>query len=73
MSNGRVGRRGLGYFTDWLIGSVLGPLLWGLFIVCSLEVAGNLKINVGFNRLDQLPQTGGFFLIRSIGLSLGGW
>ena len=58
MSNGRVGRWGLGCFTGWLIGSVLGLLLLGLFIVYSLEVAGNLEINMGVNRLDQLPHAG---------------
>ena len=68
-----VDRQGLGCFTGWLIGNVLGLLLLSLFIVYSLEVAENLKINMGVNRLDQLPHAGGFFLVRSISLTLGGW
>ena len=63
----------MGCFIGWFIGNVLSLLLLGLFVVCNLEVAWNLKINIGVNCLDQLPHASGFFLVHNIGLTLGGW
>jgi len=44
----------------------------GLIIIYSIEGVGNLGINVGVNCLDQFLHASGFFLIRNIGLALGG-
>ena len=35
-----------------------------------MEVAGNLRVSMGIICLDQFPHSGGFFLVRNIGLTL---